>query len=112
MNMKTAIFWGVTPFGSCRNRRFERTYRLHHQGEPISVYQMPVTANVVPSSLILFTLMVETLRSSETFVLTRARRRHVPEDGIPHNRCRENPNLKYQRSVPLNLHVLITFLNL
>jgi hypothetical protein len=38
--------------------------------------RLPVTANVVPSSPSLVTLMMEALRSSETSVLTRARRRH------------------------------------
>jgi hypothetical protein len=47
-----------------------------------SMSRLLVTANVVPSSPTLVTLMMGAQRSSETSVLTRATRRNVPEDCI------------------------------
>jgi hypothetical protein len=54
------------------------------------VLRLLVTANVVPSSPILVTPMMEALRSSETSLLIRAISRHILEDGIPHSHRREN----------------------
>jgi hypothetical protein len=44
------------------------------------MFRLFVAANIVPSSPILVTLMMEALHSSETSVLTRATPRKIPED--------------------------------
>jgi hypothetical protein len=66
--MKNACFWDVTPCSSCENH----TVFLH------SVLFLLVTA----SSLILVTLMMEAIPSTETSALTRATWHNIPEDSI------------------------------
>jgi hypothetical protein len=60
-----------------------------------SVYQLLVTANVVPSSLILLILMMGALHPAETSVLARATWRHIPEDAILQSHAMKTLNLKY-----------------
>jgi hypothetical protein len=55
-----------------------------------SVLQLLVTANVVPSSPNDVILNMEPIRSTETSVLTRTKKCHIPEDGILHSHRREN----------------------
>jgi hypothetical protein len=47
-----------------------------------STVMRDISANVVPSTLILVTLIMEAIRCSETYVLTRGTWRNISEDGI------------------------------
>jgi hypothetical protein len=49
------------------------------------VRQLLVTANVLPSSPIIVTLMMEALSSLQTSILTRSTLRNITEDAIRHN---------------------------
>jgi hypothetical protein len=77
MAVMNAIFGDVTPCGSCKNRvteksiaSFVRAEGISKLGTMLAVTSNPI-ANVVPSSQILSTLMMEAMRSSETLILTR-----------------------------------------
>jgi hypothetical protein len=92
VNMRNAVLWKVTPCGSCEHLRFGGEHRLHHQGDIVflrSLSPFAVTANVFPSSTILFRLMMEAIRYFEPSVFTTATRRNIPEDGILHSQSRE-----------------------
>jgi hypothetical protein len=58
--------------------------RIGELGTSLGI-RLIVNINVAPSSLILITLMMEAIRSSECLVLTRAILCYIPEDGRLHN---------------------------
>jgi hypothetical protein len=67
MTMKNAVFWDVTPCGSCKNRCFASIIRVRRIGELGTI--LAVTSN----------------RPRQ-----HATRRNIPDDGILHSPRREN----------------------
>jgi hypothetical protein len=66
-----------------------------------------VMPNVVAGSPILIILMMQAPSSSETSVLTGAKRRNIPEDGIFHNHRRDDLKFYTAKFVP-NSPILVT----
>jgi hypothetical protein len=65
------------------------------------VCRMLCTAIVVPSLLILFSLIMEAIRSFEMSVLTRVTRRYIPENNILHSHSSETPRSYNKERVSL-----------
>jgi hypothetical protein len=77
-----SIVW-LKKIGSWEQHKRYLATEAHYE-EPLSI-----TPYIVPSSLILSSMM-KVIRSSETSALTRATRRYTKEDGILSCHCREN----------------------
>jgi hypothetical protein len=102
--LKNAVFWDVTPCGSCKNDVSEeriasifRVINIDEMGTMLAVTsnrstlrRLLVKANVVPTSPIAVTLIMKALRSSETSVLTRATCLNIPQDVVLHSYRRVN----------------------
>jgi hypothetical protein len=82
--IKNVVFWDVTLCDSCKNRLASiiRVRRISELRTLAVTSNRSTLRNVVSGSLILLTLMMEEIHYSKTLVLTRATRRHIPEDEI------------------------------
>jgi hypothetical protein len=89
--LNNGVFWDVSEEVSASIIRLTRTGEL---GTALvflhSLRRLLVRANIVASSTILVTHMIEAQRSSETSVLTRTTGHNIPEHSILHSDRREN----------------------
>jgi hypothetical protein len=92
--IRNEVFWDVTSCDSCKNA----TFRMN-ESPPSPGWEE--SSSVVPSSLILSTLIMEAIRSCVTSVLTRATRCHIPEYGFFIVTAEKNLNLTSNTLVEL-----------
>jgi hypothetical protein len=99
VTMQNAVYWDVTPCGSCKNRISEE--RMAFIIRVTRIGQLGMLAVTRNRSTLLkfvarwFTLMMEAIRSSETSVLTAATRRNIQDHCILHSpRVFENRMLR------------------
>jgi hypothetical protein len=76
VTMNNTVFWDVAPCGSCYNRRFGGMCFL------AVWFSFLVTADGVPSSLLLYTRNISGDMSPEMSDLRRFTLRHMAQDGI------------------------------
>jgi hypothetical protein len=108
VTIKNVVFWYVTQCDSLRTDISEeriasiiRQIRISDLGRALAItVTVSVTADALPGSMNVFTLMMEAIIVSETFVLRAATRRHIPEVGILHAHCqspatRRDPRLAF-----------------
>jgi hypothetical protein len=73
-----------------------RTVEVASELSRRTAFRLLVTANVIASSPILVSLIIEAIHFSETSILTRATRRNIPGEDILHSHRRENLKDSYE----------------